>query len=564
MVNTKHSLIECHPELVSGSSFEIFPDKPRQKRKRLKQVQHDIIIYLTTTWYKANPSTGSLRAFIIPALLCLVLVSSCKKEQQSENDYFHLSGETQRKILDLVYPGLRVGNEGWFINGLGHKVRIPHSSTNKNDLLADRGDFNGDGKFEIALAVVELVDNEGQFPSFNISLIYLDENNLTKAPRLLKKVVLEMLSGEVKPLELRAVPFGSKYSALEYVYHKNVGGTTGVSRNMALIAFTGSRHEIIFETVLEQTSDRSTLKHQVSLTGLATASRKSISESTTLVLHPEIGGVKSVELTGLVHERFIYQGQRMVSAGWALPGLPGILKKRKGYDIPLLVTEGVAPTALEKVPAAVIARDQFYAGLSKLDDSRQVIRGIDQWAGPSDLSAEFSFSLSNNYLELEVRVEDDAYVPGGQGEKITEGDYLILSLDLDLPGDFKVRSLNDDDLVIAAGAGNFVDLAPEGFVLHAANATVVGSSILVLSRLEDNGYRMTVRIPRQVLESIGYHGAQNLAGASIAVCDRDGQAQAGSPDHIIATSENFNPKKPLAQNNLIPTALKINLRRPVD
>lgn len=510
---------------------------------------------------KSLPGAAQRLAAVL-LLICLAVLPCCKKKEQQVDRYFRLSPDVQFKILDKVYPGLRKADEGWFVNGLGRKVRIPHSATQKENLLAARGDFDGNGQIEITLVIVELVDSEGQFPGYNISLVYLAEENLEQEPRVTDKVELEMLSGEVKPLDLQVIAFGKKASALGYIYHKNIGGSTGVSRNLALIADTGSRQEVIFETVLEQTIDRSTLKREMSFGGLAGSTGKSASESTTLILHPEIGGVKSVELTGLATERFIYQGQRLVSAGWAVQGVPGILKKRKGYDISLLITEGVAPAALEKVPPTVVARDLFYPGLTRIEEPRQLVRGVDSWGGPADLSAEFSFSLGNNYLELEIRVEDDKYVPGGSGAKLTAGDHLVLSLDLDLRHDFQSRSLNDDDLVIAAGAGNFVDSAPEATVLHAANATIVASSIMVTSQLADNGYTITLKIPRTVLEGLGYRGARHLAAASLAVIDYDGQTRRAEPDHIIATDENYKLAKPLAQNNLIPTALKINLRPP--
>jgi hypothetical protein len=85
---------------------------------------------------------------------------------------------------------------------------------------------------------------------------------------------------------------------------------------------------------------------------------------------------------------------------------------------------------------------------------RSVVYGAGEWQGEADCSATVMVGWDTTYLYVAVQVRDDRYVQDASGVNLFKGDSLEILLDVDLEGDFDVKSLNTDDYQLGISPGS--------------------------------------------------------------------------------------------------------------
>jgi hypothetical protein len=120
----------------------------------------------------------------------------------------------------------------------------------------------------------------------------------------------------------------------------------------------------------------------------------------------------------------------------------------------------------------------------------------ENWTGPGDSSASFAVGWDTTYLYLALDVVDDVHVQADTGLTLYRGDSIELQFDADLPGDFNVASLNQDDFQIGFSPGADGN-TPEVFMWNPAERRGVPQGVQIAARLkpEGAGYVLEAAIP---------------------------------------------------------------------
>jgi hypothetical protein len=125
-----------------------------------------------------------------------------------------------------------------------------------------------------------------------------------------------------------------------------------------------------------------------------------------------------------------------------------------------------------------------------------VVAGQGYYANKKDLSGEVKLAWDAQFLYVGALVRDTKFVQEAAGPQLWKGDSLELLLDAELAEDFDDHTLSLDDYQLGISPGNLLDNpVPEAFMWTPRQLAGARDSLLIASRLTDDGYMMEVAIP---------------------------------------------------------------------
>jgi hypothetical protein len=125
-----------------------------------------------------------------------------------------------------------------------------------------------------------------------------------------------------------------------------------------------------------------------------------------------------------------------------------------------------------------------------------VVAGQGYYANKKDLSAEVKLAWDMQFLYVGALVRDTKFVQEATGPQLWKGDSLELLLDSELANDFEDATLNLDDYQLGISPGNLIDNPnPEAYMWAPRYLAGERTSLVIASRLTDDGYMMEVAIP---------------------------------------------------------------------
>lgn len=149
-----------------------------------------------------------------------------------------------------------------------------------------------------------------------------------------------------------------------------------------------------------------------------------------------------------------------------------------------------------------------------------VVYGGNRWDGDDDLSSTFMVAWDDYYLYIAARVIDDEYVQNASGKNLFKGDSIELLLDINVAKDYYDRNLSLDDFQFGISPGpDEPGDDVESYVWYPRSRRGVYKTIKVAALPTDDGYRIEVKIPWEIMDiepDIGKH-----YGFAFSVSDND-------------------------------------------
>lgn len=138
----------------------------------------------------------------------------------------------------------------------------------------------------------------------------------------------------------------------------------------------------------------------------------------------------------------------------------------------------------------------------------QNVVGRDHWKGEDDVSGWVATQWDEKFLYIAIQVRDDNYIPPSRASYNSDSSELFL--DLDLPGDRDVESMDSDDvqLEVALTDEGAFDYRPRGY------RTLTGAGTKT-----KQGYQLEMRFPLHEVSVVGKRGL--TIGFDFAVDDKD-------------------------------------------
>jgi hypothetical protein len=125
-----------------------------------------------------------------------------------------------------------------------------------------------------------------------------------------------------------------------------------------------------------------------------------------------------------------------------------------------------------------------------------VVAGQGYYANKKDISGEVKLAWDAQFLYVGALVRDTKFVQEATGPQLWKGDSLELLLDTELAEDFDDNTLSLDDYQLGISPGNLLDNpVPQAFMWAPRQLAGARNSLLIASRLTDDGYMMEVAIP---------------------------------------------------------------------
>jgi len=121
-------------------------------------------------------------------------------------------------------------------------------------------------------------------------------------------------------------------------------------------------------------------------------------------------------------------------------------------------------------------------------------------SGPEDLSGVFRLSWDSDNLYVGVIVFDSSLAQGSTGAQVWQGDSIEILIDTDVPGDFDVDSLNEDDIQLGISPGNLVEgSAPEAWVWAPEDYEGPAAGAEIVAVRTTDGWALEAAIPWSAL-----------------------------------------------------------------
>lgn len=148
---------------------------------------------------------------------------------------------------------------------------------------------------------------------------------------------------------------------------------------------------------------------------------------------------------------------------------------------------------LENTPVLDGFLDEW--GLSSYPVSH-LVYGANDWEGKADVSSTTMLGWDSTYLYLAMHVRDDHYVQEASDLYIFKGDSLEILLDVDLEGDFEVKSLNADDYQLGISPGSpYPGQDMQAYLWFPSSRQAGRPDVRIAARAREGGYNMEVAVP---------------------------------------------------------------------
>jgi hypothetical protein len=149
-----------------------------------------------------------------------------------------------------------------------------------------------------------------------------------------------------------------------------------------------------------------------------------------------------------------------------------------------------------------------------------VVYGKDNHKGANDLSGRAMVGWDEANLYLGIRVLDQKYVQNASGTNLFKGDSLDILLDTDVPGDFYLADLNEDDFQLGISPGSPTpNKNTEAYLWFPRPVEGTRDQIDIAARSRGDGYVVEVAIPWSVFDVNPFNGQH--FGFAFSISDND-------------------------------------------
>ncbi len=152
----------------------------------------------------------------------------------------------------------------------------------------------------------------------------------------------------------------------------------------------------------------------------------------------------------------------------------------------------------------------------------RVVYGDNRWDDEDDLSATVMVGWDDYFLYIAARVIDDQYVQNESGKNLFKGDSIEVLIDINVPRDYYDRNLSLDDFQFGVSPGpDTPGDEIETYVWYPRSRRGVYNSIKAAASPTDDGYRVEVKIPWEIMDIIPDIGKHY--GFAFSVSDNDNE-----------------------------------------
>ena len=153
-----------------------------------------------------------------------------------------------------------------------------------------------------------------------------------------------------------------------------------------------------------------------------------------------------------------------------------------------------------------------------------VVFGKGNHSGLKDLSGRAMISWDEDNLYLGIRVIDDKYVQNAKDSDLYKGDSIDILLDTDVPSDFYLARLNEDDFQLGISPGSpDPNENPEAYLWFPKSSEGGRGEVKIASRTREDGYVVEAAIPWSLF-SVSPSKGQHF-GFALSISDNDNRNQ---------------------------------------
>lgn len=153
-----------------------------------------------------------------------------------------------------------------------------------------------------------------------------------------------------------------------------------------------------------------------------------------------------------------------------------------------------------------------------------VVYGASNWSGEADLSGNIMVGWDENNLYIAGRVKDDTYAQNATGENIFQGDSVEVLLDTNVPADYYLNSLSQDDYQLGISPGTpTLNTNPEAYLWYPSALAGTRTKVKASAVAVDGGYRLEMKIPWNTFGVIPAKGEHFGFAFSISDNDKPGK-----------------------------------------
>jgi hypothetical protein len=149
-----------------------------------------------------------------------------------------------------------------------------------------------------------------------------------------------------------------------------------------------------------------------------------------------------------------------------------------------------------------------------------VVFGKDNHKGENDLSGRAMVAWDETNLYLGIRVLDQKYVQNASGTNLFKGDSLDILLDTDVPGDFYLGALNEDDFQLGISPGSpSPNHDHEAYLWFPKTIEGPRDQVDIAARARGDGYVVEAAVPWSVFDVTPFNGQH--FGFAFSISDND-------------------------------------------
>jgi len=151
----------------------------------------------------------------------------------------------------------------------------------------------------------------------------------------------------------------------------------------------------------------------------------------------------------------------------------------------------------------------------------------------TDISGTFYSCWDDDNFYFSIQVTDDVFSQNYTGNQLSNGDSIIIALDMKLEEDMYIQFYTGDDYLINFSPGNFTSTIAESYISYPA---AIPRGVLIDSTRLTNGYTIEAAIPWY---NFNYTPSdEDILGFTVSIFDTDNLE---STELVISSSKEFDP-----------------------
>jgi len=157
----------------------------------------------------------------------------------------------------------------------------------------------------------------------------------------------------------------------------------------------------------------------------------------------------------------------------------------------------------------------------------------ENYTSHTDISGTFYSCWDDDNFYFAIQATDDVFSQNYTGNQLSNGDSIIIALDMELEEDMYIQFYTGDDYLINFSPGNFTSTIAESYISYPA---AIPRGVLIDSTRLTNGYTIEATIPWY---NFNYTPSdEDILGFTVSIFDTDNLE---STELVISSSKEFDP-----------------------